>query len=441
MSRKAVKKTGICLLILLAFIVLMLYLMGHGKEKYVRLEESRRELQNPDRGYYIQVHSGEKERFKELEAEGIRLSLLSFDLHKYSRQRISEEKIADLKACLQNARAHHVSIIFRAAYGFDGSCQEPEEKELIYEHIRQIAEVLNEYANQIVCVQAGMLGPYGEWHHGAYLPDDNEEEARRNRLFVLKAWEESLNQSIAVNVRRPRFIREAEEAGILVGRLGFHNDGLLGSDSDMGTYDDPGYNREEELKWTDEWLLELPNGGEMPIVSVESEAENANREFARLHLSYLNSMYNREVIEGWKYSRLNGENARQYIENHLGYRLFVSEYRYDQIREEITLTICNSGYAPIPSNYKMTLVTDLDGQKYFRELDEKNIYQICNGEEVVLNTAAFPEAEGEIDDVKVRRLGIQIIKSGSEAAEENCVELANDDFKYEDGINYMFTFE
>ena len=120
----------------------------------------------------------------------------------------------------------------------------------------------------------------------------DESAQRTSRLYVLQQWEAVLEQQIPVAVRRPRFVREAQEQGILTGRLCLHNDALLSTDSDMGTYDDPEMSFSEELQWVDEQLADQYNGGEMPSPGARNEPENAHAEFQRLHIGYLNQMYN-----------------------------------------------------------------------------------------------------------------------------------------------------
>ena len=60
------------------------------------------------------------------------------------------------------------------------------------------------------------------------------------------------------------------------------------------------------------------NGGEMPSVGELSSSGNALFEFEKLHLTYLNSKYNKDVLSMWKKEKLFGQNTFNYINNHLG---------------------------------------------------------------------------------------------------------------------------
>ncbi len=248
-------------------------------------QETDQVLDNPGRGFYIQIDSGRADKIPDA-AKEVRVILLAFDMEGYLSGDLPEEKLGELREALRAAKREHVTVVFRAAYGFHGEVTEPEQIGQMGRHIEQIAEVLNQSADQILVVQAGMLGSYGEWHSSRYLEGTGDQQ-RESRLYILRQWEACLAPQIKVDVRRPRFIREAAEEGILSGRLGIHNDALLSTDSDMGTYDAPGMEREDELVWMQEHLIRQVNGGEMPVLGELSMPGNADREFAMMHTGYL----------------------------------------------------------------------------------------------------------------------------------------------------------
>ena len=149
--------------------------------------------------------------------------------------------------------------------------------------------MINEYKDVVLAVQTGMIGLWGEWHGSVYLA--NEDALRNKAMKVVKWWLEYLAPSINLNLRRPLFIRTAMEEGLDGERLGMHNDALLATDSDLGTYVD----RQKELSWCQSNLDGKVNGGEMPYVSEYTEPSNAIKEFNKLSLTYLNAYYNVEV--------------------------------------------------------------------------------------------------------------------------------------------------
>lgn len=405
-------------------------------------QETDRPLDNPGRGFYIQIDSGRADKIPDA-AKEVRVILLAFDIEEYLSGELPEEKLEELREALRVAQREHVSVVFRAAYGFHRDVTEPDQISQMGRHIEQIAEVLNSFEEQILVVQAGMLGNYGEWHSSRYL-EGTKEQQRENRLYILGQWEANLSPQIKVDVRRPRFIREASTAGILSGRLGLHNDALLSTDSDMGTYDAPGMDREAELAWMQENLTRQVNGGEMPTLGEFSMPENADREFAMMHTGYLNLKYNQEVLSYWDTVMLGDSNAKRYLENHLGYRLHLSELGMRRMHlggelyttgMKIRLRLCNTGYAPLPEQYKVFLTTaGSGGEVVYQEIQMWELYGASNGgsaeTEVLIRLPRDFVRENETVEI-----GLKIARSGDTEDGRDCVELANEGVLYHDGIN------
>ncbi len=401
-------------------------------------------LDNPERGYYFQIYSGDDWAFENLVNGGYRIALITSEIVDFTDIELTDEKLNQIRTTFENARKNDVAVVFRAGYGFWGRVDEPDDIELMGRHIEQLSEVINEYSDIIISVQAGMLGAFGEWHSGQYLTL-SEEESKKYRLYVLGKWEEFLSEDIEVAARRPRFIREAHEAGILIDRLGFHNDGFLSTHDDLGTYDDPLFTREQELAWLDENTAHLVMGGEMPFLAEYVEPEVADSEFKQLHTTYLNSMYNSDIIKYWDTLTYNGQNAGLYFNNHLGYRLNISQvdisynnYKIlsDMYGTTMSLNLQNTGYAPLDEEYSVYFVTDINGEITYEKLTDEEIYKMCNGEEVTLNpTLTLPEEMTPNDKIN---FGIKIAKSLDEQNEKNIVKLANE-FDFENTITWIFS--
>lgn len=409
------------------------------KESVIVYEEGEKLTRNPDRGFYVQLDAGEKEKIECYEGE-VRLFLLAFDLYAYRNEEIPPEKLEELAGFLEEAKQQKVRCIFRAAYGFEREeCNDADSMERIIEHIRQIAPILNHYKNQICCVQAGFFGPWGEWHSSPYLEGADMGKENRNRL--LQELLKQLEEDIVIDVRRPRFIRDAWDAGFEQSRIGFHNDGLLGSDTDLGTYDDSKYSRQEEMEWMKENLKTGLNGGEMPNWNEYSGIERAMEEFPKMKLSYLNLKYNEQVYEQWKSQMVGDENAFDYISKHLGYRLFISKVGYPVSLEKgllwnrqcVEVVLQNSGFAPIGKGYELEwVVEDMDGNIHcFKE--QQSLAEVESGEQVSIKLKAKL-----LKKVNAKKIGIRIYKKDDkEKCSEDCVELVNDELLYQDGVNQV----
>lgn len=409
------------------------------KNETLQYKIGHKSVNNPDRGFYVQVKSDHKEKIEKYQ-DNVRIVLVTLDLYEYRNAKIPDEKLQELEKFLEEAKEHHIKCIFRAAYGFHREeSNDADSLERIEEHIQQIAMVLNSNKDQIICVQAGFFGPWGEWHSSKYL--EKEETARQNRCWLLQELLEQLDGEIVIDVRRPRFIREAVDAGLPLERIGYHNDGLLGSESDLGTYDDKEYSRAEEMQWLKENLLTGFNGGEMPGVNEYSQAERALEEFPKMKLTYLNLKYNEEVYELWNNQTVNGKNAFDYIVDHLGYRFYISEVKYPVKlkggilgwNRKIEITLNNEGFAPIGKNYSLEwVVEDINGQKHIFE-ESSSLSQLESNESIRIELPIK-----QIKDIPMHRIGIRISSvDDKEKESDNCVELVNDEFCYEQGINYF----
>lgn len=406
--------------------------------------ESRQNIVNPARGFYYQLDSSEKEIPEEIEENNIRLVLLTFDLQEEKGKEVSDEKITELEESLSMLSEAGLKVIFRAAYGFGSeyAYEDPENIETIVGHIRQIAAVLNKYKGTVLTVQAGMLGPYGEWHHSNHM--EAEEEGRESRNRIIAKWLEELEGTVTVDIRRPRFIRDAVEAGIEGTRLGIHNDALLAGDDDMGTYDAEGFTRQQELEWMGENIRFGFNGGEMPCISEYTNPNNVLSEFSKMHVSYLNSTYNEEVLEQWKNLEIDGENAYNVIERKLGYRFGMKECKInDGLRAfhsiKFDAVLENTGFAPIVSGYQLYIVAEAGNEKFLYQPKDVSLSNMLAGEiaKVDIEIPVTELIDKENDFKENIRLGILISDSKVPLEEGEGVRLANDEIEWEDHINYF----
>jgi hypothetical protein len=295
---------------------------------------------NPERGFYAPRMSRRLGRLDGLRQEGITLLLLEMDLRDFKDRDLSREKLDELRQALTAARRAGLKVIFRAAYGFTSRDYraDPKDMDRILGHVRQLGAVLSDQREVLCCVQAGFLGPWGEWH-GSNWGDPPSLEARRTLLVALH---DAVPAPIPIQIRRPMFIRDvfADEplghdlsemtaySGSRLSRTGWHNDALLSLPSDMGTYAERGWDRERELSWCKQHGRYTPFGGETVPSSEKTPIDQVVRELELLHASYLNSAYHRGTLEKWRATDYQGENAFRQIERRLGYRLVAERLRY-----------------------------------------------------------------------------------------------------------------
>ncbi len=315
----------------------------------VRFTEGRAAMANPERGFYAPRMSNQVAGLDRLRAAGITLILVEMDLREFKEREISPEKLDELRRAFHAAREHGLKVIFRAAYGFTDQDYRADPRDLgrITGHIRQLGTILKEERDVLYSVQAGLLGPWGEWH-GSNHGDPPTLEARRAVLF---GWLDAV--PCPVQVRRPMFIRDLlpgkVTAGSPLSRVGWHDDALLSLPTDLGTFAERGWDRERELRWSADHGLYAPFGGETVPSSAKTPIAQVIRELERFRATYINSAYHRGTLEGWRQANDQGENAYAQIERRLGYRL-VADRLSSKVEPggaiKIDLDLRNVGFAP-----------------------------------------------------------------------------------------------
>ena len=406
--------------------------------KEVLFTESLGYVNNPSRGFYKQISSSQIDSLLNLNKD-IRLVLLEYSIVDFKKIEISKEKIDELETFLSHGSHIGVKFIFRAAYGFTSEASENDidDIELLKIHIKQIAPILNKHSNVIYCVQAGFIGPWGEWHSSLLLKDKSKNDEVKVRNTVLKSLLCNISKDIPIGVRRPLFILNAKNSGIDISRLCIYNDGLFASYNDLGTYND---NREVEINQWNKMVSVPTNGGEMPAVSEWSNPKRVHAEMHKMKISYLNAFYNKSVLNYWNNQEYMGENSLKYIEKHLGYRFYLSRiYVPNKILKIhrlfyflLKIELLNSGYTTIEKCYRCELIVKCNGQ-ITKKIKIDNIYKINKiNVKIKLDKTMFENGF---------ELGIKIydpILSNMAKHYLYNVRLANEDIKYKDGINYFY---
>ena len=364
-------------------------------------QESNSIMQNPFRGFYkingymLSDKTNKKELTKQIKqnckANSYPLVLLEINLKNYANTDISSSAQQQLDTILTQYTSAKKQIILRFLYDWDGKAlqSEPSDFFRIKNHIQQLSSTINKYKNCIYIIQGAFIGNVGEMNNSNYNDIDQIRQ-------LIETLAESTDPQIYLAVRTPAQLRgilrtrtplssQDSESGNLASRLGLYNDGMLGNVYDMGTYDDtpitsgsdmdePG-TREEELLYQYKLCQYVPNGGEVAIDNEYNDLENAVTELAQMHVSYLNSEHEEDVLNKWKKSTYTGDDVfsgctgYDYVEAHLGYRYFIQESHLDFhsiVGDDATLylTIANSGFSSAYKKYDTTLlITNQDTGK------------------------------------------------------------------------------
>lgn len=365
-------------------------------EKTVHLTESTCALSNPGCGWYhLYSFALAEESFLYIACEEEELVLLRIDIHAFrSCKQIPKEALDWADRILTFFAQHGKGIILRIVYDTDGHGMEHEPSSIAFvkSHMRQLGEVIKAHAGEILVHQGLFVGSWGEMHSSKFLMGGRMEE-----LAVTLA--QAMGGTCPIAVRKPVQLRYIENKTAISGTFTLFNDGIFGSETDLGTYGsetDLGmygtvpcgseaaqdekremqpWTRQDELAWQQTRLQRSFCGGEAlggmatDMVSgktdisfgtdISSKTDPSVSSFtvldwhqvaadlAQMHVSYLNSTYRQELLDDWKAQRAvwNGQemSGYDYIGRHLGYRFTVTCARI--INGILQITIRNTGFA------------------------------------------------------------------------------------------------
>lgn len=308
------------------------------EQQIITYRASAEDFPNPERGFYIQRtpiwRNGEriplsKNDLIRARNQGMSMVRTYYLLEPYRNQPLPQAVIDYLQTDFATAREAGVKIILRFSYNFGiGEPDAPLER--VLQHIDQLTPVIRNNADVIAFMEAGFIGAWGEWHNSTNnligLGGVND-----NTRVITSRLLAALPPERAIAVRTPRYKQQltgdetpltAQEAyrNTPKARLGAHNDCLLASRDDRGTYwpnDDESITRQKRFLQQDN--LFLPQGGETCDDGARAQpfigCANALNELAMMRWSTINSGYHPGVLRRWR-----DEGCYDDIARRLGYR-------------------------------------------------------------------------------------------------------------------------
>ena len=341
-----------------------------------------------------------------------------FVLDDFVSSNITQAFLDSMAVDFAAARAAGVKVIPRFAYTIEATsggcavewiCQPygDASKTQMLAHIAQLKPVLQANADVIAVTQMGFIGTWGESyytdHFGDASPNGQGFLADSNwtdRKDILAALLDAVPISRMVQVRYPQMkqkhlygnainttaaqsppITPAEaHTGSDIARIGFHNDCLLASPADFGTfwsYDNSPFDDTTNLKpyfANDSKYVavggETCDDGYNPFSNCVSTGGSADQELRRLHYSYLNSQYNNAVNNDW----VSG-GCMEDIKKQLGYRLALQSGTFSNEAQpgqsiSVDIDLTNEGYAaPFnPRGTELVLRNTSTNEKWYAKL-------------------------------------------------------------------------
>ena len=371
--------------ILLGLMLIGLLIAASNRITYATesFSESTEILSNPWQGFYHMIGYTLSDDYEptggtayQTDGYTASLALVEINLKNYRSTEISETGLAQLDDILTSwsQSPAKTKLILRFLYDWDGIAltTEPESLDLILTHMDQISALVNQHSDTVYILQGIFVGNWGEMHHSRHMDETSVKK-------LIGHLHEVINPSIYLSVRTPsqwRMVNDLYDLpakfpafgadNSLMGRLGLFNDGMLGSESDLGTYGNtarrdaaaPSYQgtRKEELKFQNTLCQYVPNGGEVIYNAALCDIKTAVSDLRTMHVSYLNADYDGRVLEHWRNTvwtgkdAFNGCDGYSYMQAHLGYRYLIRSCELKTsgfLRPTVTLTLTlqNTGFS------------------------------------------------------------------------------------------------
>lgn len=375
-----------------------------------KMTETAKTVQNPNRGFYHiygvllsdETQNVEKDLQQKMKTDTeSTLGLMEINLYNYRGKEISEKGLNQLQQLFKAMAESKKNWMVRFLYDWGERTEgfEPENLDIILKHMEQVSPVLRNYADHIFTVQGLFTGIYGEMHDTNY---GDKSSVRKLAQQIAACTDKTTYLSVRTPVQWRMITKTADasdQTTELTRRMGLYNDGMLGSDSDLGTYGDKSrakagiykaWTRDEELKFQNTLCAHVPNGGEVVLDNSYNDIENAVKYMKTMHITYINRDHDTAVMDKWASSVVHtndcfdGMDGLSYIERHLGYRLVLSDpkmtYNVWKDTLHVELSLKNVGFAPV---YKacdgIWTVKNEEGEVIYRRKMTEKITKLTGG--------------------------------------------------------------
>lgn len=448
------------------------------KDADIQLKESTRALKNPGCGWYhIYTFDLSKESFLYIDCEEEELVLLLIDIHAFRGcEQIPKEALEYFSSILTFFEEHDKGIILRIVYDIKGQGMEnePSSIKIVKSHMKQLGSIICEHMSKkeslpgkILVHQGLFVGSWGEMHSSKFLS-----EARMKELS--DTFLEATKGSCPIAVRKPVQLRQLS-CQKTASNINFtlFNDAIFGSETDLGTYgtirksalsenserEKTPWAREDELSWQQSFMQQSFCGGEVlgGMNTVSESSGNTDypqrtldwhqvvADLAKMHVSYLNSIYSKEVLDDWKAQRImwNGKEISEYdyIGRHMGYRFTVTQVKISCVSQEkkkqtqsqmsknvIKFTIKNTGFANLCEEAvcRLILIENNENVKAFEIKSDPRTWN--SGTDTVIESPILQEVWTQ--QSQQTKLFLQLIRK----RDGRIIEWANEEYDCQFGV-------
>ncbi len=382
---------------------------------------STNDFANPERGFYRYSETRSNsytlliqdtlESYRQLHApDTANYSIYStlvyryFFLEDFKTSEISQDYLDNMQTDFNTVRLAGVKLIIRFAYTDEvnsSGCPNwicppygDASKDWVLTHINQLEPLLQSNKDVIAAVQIGFIGVWGENYYTDYFGDASQPPNQLldsnwvDRIEVLDELLDAVPIERMVQVRYPQKKQRAiygvnaltDSAPLTIGeaytgtnksRIGFHNDCLLASPDDYGTYFDYGNSSSGAISDTSNLKPYFADDSKFVVVGGETCDDNyspqndcastdpaayGDTEIERMHYSYLNAHYNNGVNNDWTDGGCMDE-----IKKRLGYRFELQTGSYSNAANPnqiiaIDIDLKNNGFATLYNERGLELI-------------------------------------------------------------------------------------
>jgi hypothetical protein len=319
--------------------------------------ESTDSFPNPERGWYAYTLMLSNNDYEDLANRGYRLVYSSIVLSNFVDRDIDATTLSVLNTRFSQMRSAGLKAVLRVNYSESHTGIYPD-LDRIERHMQQLSSVINNNKDVVAFIEAGYMGPWGEWHFwGISNPPFPDNESSWRSLINLLLDNKPVDRFIMLRypskkqqVFNGETITSSNAFSALgIARLGHHNDCFVSSDDDVGTYQPDQTEYASSIPDLKNYLrvetVFSPMGGETCAVHSRNDCSTAISEMEDFHWTYMNGEYHPSVLAAWRSGGCYEEISRR-----LGYRLsLVSVKMPDTLvagdANAISLEMTNSGFA------------------------------------------------------------------------------------------------
>jgi hypothetical protein len=407
-------------------------------------------ITNPERGFmhlYTVRSEGEPlsmTTMKNLKKENVSLVHRNYYFEKFKDKALSQAELDLIQTDFNIVREAGLKLVLCFAYtGIDYVWWNGEEDAplaTIEMHLDQLKPLFEKNKDVIAFVQAGFVGPWGEWHSSA-----NKLTTPDNMKKVMGKMMACIPSEIMIQVRTPLIKQTIFDSKVAIesnmawsgegrARVGHYNHCFLSGPTDYDTYVDI----VAEKNYISADAQYVPTGGETcPPQAGTPGCELAIAEMTKLKWTYLNLDWYVPTLNAWRTSGCFDEFQRK-----LGYRLALSDAELPKEaaagkQASIKIEIANHGYAPVYNLKKTKLVLKEPGSGKSYQLPLAADIRSCKpGGKIAINETI--DLKGIDAGTYELYLNIGDRADNLAGRSEYCIRLANTHIKAPfDGLNSL----